>query len=98
MTDIEQVLQELLTPHGYATPSDIAEAIHRDLTANHAYSSNNNNYNHYYYHHDNKQKTIRLTGTQIKLLQWDDTILTSEITVDLSDPNSLQIIEDWAKQ
>jgi len=82
MTEIEQILLEILEPHGF--------------TAHRAYNS----HNHYYYH--DKQKTLRLIGTQVKLVQWDDgpsrqTFPASVTFVDLCDPNSLQIIEDWAK-
>jgi len=81
MTQIEQILEELLNPHGF--------------TAHHGYSNKSSHY-HYYHNHD-KNKTIRLADTQIKLIQWDDIIPTIETFIDLNHPNSLTLIEDWAK-
>jgi len=70
MTDIEQVLEELLTSHGYHTIT----------------------------HYHNNDKTICLTGTQVKLVQWNHRDHhRHETIIDLNHPNSLKIIEDWAK-
>jgi len=59
-------------------------------------SQTTNNDNNNYYYNDKYDKIIEITGIQISLHQWKE-IEWNTTTVDLCDPNSLQIIEDWAK-
>jgi len=85
MTDIEKVLQELLESHGFTT-----------------------NTHSYYYHNNHLCKLVHITNSQVELKQWDTQLQPGfvarskqnwyEIIIDLCDPNSIQIIEDWAKE
>jgi len=81
MTDIEQALTELLKPHGFT------EACYTQVVGVKTHQS--------HYIHLDKSKLVYLTGTQARLIYWakDNT----DIIIDLNHPNSLQIIENWAK-
>jgi len=86
MTDIEQVILKILKPHGFKTIKDRPQIIEGVSFSNINQHVHNNN------------KIVNITGTQIKLHQRNSTWDTwTTISADLCDPNSLQIIEDWAK-
>jgi len=44
---------------------------------------------------NHRNRSIHIIREQVKLCQWG--IDWKSTTIDLCDPNSLQIIEDWAK-
>jgi len=80
MTDIEQVIIEMLEPYGFKT--------------NYPVQRNTPSYSQISIYN----KTIYILEDQIKLWQWNhEQNKWLETTVDLCDPNSLQIIENWAK-
>jgi len=79
MTEIQQIILELLAPHGFKTKYPFSDNDHIIGTYN-------------------KTIYIQENQTQITLWQWSQKQNNwLETLVDLCDPNSLQIIEDWAK-
>jgi len=74
--------------------TQIEKALEELLTP-HGYKITHRSEHYCYYYHRNDDKIIRLTGTRATLTQWNET--QNPITIDLNHPNSLQIIENWAK-
>jgi len=82
MTDIEQVLEELLALYGF----QVKNRSNTIILTNYPNRPSRTN------------KLIKITGTQIKLRQWNEKEIEWNTTiVDLCDPNSINIIENWAK-
>jgi len=93
--EIGQIILEILKPHGFQIIEDgfqITGGGFEDWSFSNISRDTRR-------HH----KIVNIVGAQIKLYQrnipaqsstWD---VWNTITVDLCDPNSLQIIEDWAK-
>jgi len=92
MTDVEKVILELLKPHGFRilkpykfTKQNIKQSSNNKiiLIGRSTFAFNTS-------------KIVEIVGTQVKLshwnrIQWDITI------TNLYDPNSINLIEDWAK-
>jgi len=84
MTEIERVLEELFKPHGF---TEVCPTWYMGIKTHHSQ-----------YIHPNKNKIIFITENKVTLRQWDhEHNWWSDIFIELCDPNSLQIIEDWAK-
>jgi len=93
MTDIEKVIHQLLEPHGFiSTAHNYNNCYDKDFASfsNISFNRNDNSLI------SNGDKIIEITETQVKLLCWGQTDWDIILT-DLCDPNSLKIIEDWAK-
>jgi len=89
MTDIEQVIIEILTPHGFIKEPQIPpDAIQFYLNTNKILSIQEDKITLY---------NIATTDMRHNLCALMMAAIDSEITIDLCDPNSLRIIEDWAK-
>jgi len=97
MTDIEQVIQEMLKPHGFIKNTYVNNyngvytgSCHSSFVSfSNGFNSNGL---------DDSDKFVEITETKVKLLYWNREQADWEITsTDLCDPNSLQTIEDWAK-
>jgi len=82
MTDIEQALTELLKPHGF---TEACPTWFMGIKTHHSQHI-----------HPDKNKIIFITENKVTLHHWN-TNAKDDIITDLCDPNSLQIIEDWAK-
>jgi len=83
MTEIQQAILELLKPHGYKTKYPNSDRITTIIS-----QIGTGIYN----------KTIYIQENQVRLWQWNHKQNNwLETTIDLCHPNSLQIIEDWAK-